>query len=92
MLSTNEGKDRSGPPRRISLEEKLDTFSAQQLALHLPPSGWICASWHEGSKGTLTSLFAAVPVLPADHHRGRGDHYDLIASRNLTDSSDEPGE
>jgi len=37
-------------------------FSAQKLALTLPPLAWKGASWREGIRGAFSSLFAAVRV------------------------------
>jgi SRSO17 transposase len=57
-----------GRPRRVPAELPAP-LSAHQLAQALPTESWRSVTWREGSKGPMTSRFAAVRVRPAHGYR-----------------------
>ena len=57
-----------GRPRR-SPKELPAPLSAHELAQALPQERWHCVTWREGTKGPLTSRFAALRVRPAHGYR-----------------------
>jgi SRSO17 transposase len=62
------GKHRRGRPRR-SPKELPAPLSARELAKALPEESWRLVTWREGTKGPMTSRFAAVRVRPAHGYR-----------------------
>lgn len=57
-----------GRPRRVPRELPAP-LSAHALAVSLPEESWRTVTWREGSKGPMTSRFAAVRVRPAHGYR-----------------------
>lgn len=62
------GKRPRGRPRR-SPKELPPPLSAHALATSLPEDSWRAVTWREGTKGPMTSRFAAVRVRPAHGYR-----------------------
>ncbi|MBE7518463.1 MAG: hypothetical protein HS107_04375 [Thermoflexaceae bacterium] len=58
------GERSRGRRRRVPKE-----LSVHQLALTLPTESWRAVTWLEGSKGPMTTRFAAVRVRPAHGYR-----------------------
>jgi SRSO17 transposase len=56
---------RGRPPTLIRRHPEHKPVAAKQLAQTLPESAWRTVTWREGTKGSLTSRFAAVRVRPA---------------------------
>jgi SRSO17 transposase len=56
---------RGRPPSLIRRDPERKPVAAKQLAQTLPESAWRTVTWREGTKGSLTSRFAAVRVRPA---------------------------
>ena len=56
---------RGRPPSLVRRDPEHKPVSARQLAQTLPESMWRSVTWREGTKGPLTSRFAAVRVRPA---------------------------
>ena len=67
-VATASGKRPRGRPRRVP-KELPAPLSVHQLALTLPAESWRTVTWREGSKGPMTSRFAAVRVRPAHGYR-----------------------
>lgn len=59
------GKGPGRPPTRLRRDEQHAPVSVKELALSLPARVWKKVSWREGTRGSLTSRFAAVRVRPA---------------------------
>jgi SRSO17 transposase len=57
------GKGR--PTKRLQRDETTKPVSAKALAQSLPGKAWKTVRWREGTKGALTSRFAAVRVRPS---------------------------
>ena len=57
------GKGR--PTTRLRRDEETKPVSAKALAQSLPKKAWKTVTWREGTKGALTSRFAAVRVRPS---------------------------
>lgn len=61
------------PPKKLGRRSRsegspaasLEPISCKQLALRLPQSAWHIVEWRQGSRGALSSRFAAVRVRPA---------------------------
>lgn len=62
------GKRPRGRPRRIPRELPAP-LSAHALAQSLPQERWQSVTWREGTKGPMTSRFAALRVRPAHGYR-----------------------
>jgi SRSO17 transposase len=62
---------RGRPATRVRREPDHQPVSAEVIARSLPRTAWKQVRWREGTKGTMTSRFAAVRVRPAhrDHLR-----------------------
>src|SRR3989304_4822661 len=60
---------RECPPARRPPKALPAPVSAHQLARTLPPDSWRSVTWREGTKGPMTSRFAAVRVRPAHGYR-----------------------
>jgi SRSO17 transposase len=56
---------RGRPPSLIRRHPEHKPVAAKQLARTLPESAWRSVTWREGTKGSLTSRFAAVRIRPA---------------------------
>ena len=63
-----DGKRPRGRPRR-SPKKLPAPLSAHKLAQALPQERWHCVTWREGTKGPMTSRFAALRVRPAHGYR-----------------------
>jgi SRSO17 transposase len=57
------GKGR--PTKRLQRDETTKPISAKALAQSLPKKAWKIVQWREGTKGALTSRFAALRVRPS---------------------------
>lgn len=55
---------RGRPPTRVRTGADHKPVSARELAEGLPRKTWKTVRWREGTKGTLTSRFAAIRVRP----------------------------
>jgi SRSO17 transposase len=53
------------PPRLVRRAPGHQPVAAKDLAARLPRSAWRTVRWREGTKGTMSSRFAAVRVRPA---------------------------
>jgi SRSO17 transposase len=62
------GKRPRGRPRRTP-NELPAPLSAHHIVLTLPEESWRSVTWREGTKGPMTSRFAAVRVRPAHGYR-----------------------
>jgi len=62
------GKRPLGRPRRVPKEVPAP-LGAHELALGLPEDCWRSVTWREGTKGPMTSRFAALRVRPAHGYR-----------------------
>ncbi len=58
-------RGRGARPTRARRDQTHQPVTVEQLARELPASAWHQVSWREGSKGTLRSRFATLPVRPA---------------------------
>jgi SRSO17 transposase len=56
---------RGRPPKLLRRSRTHQPCSVLALAKQLPPTAWRMRSWREGTKGKMTSRFAAVRVRPA---------------------------
>jgi SRSO17 transposase len=56
---------RGRPPKRVRRDPHHKPVSARELAAALPKRAWKTVRWREGTKGTMSSRFAAVRVRPA---------------------------
>jgi SRSO17 transposase len=56
---------RGRPPSLVRRDPEHKPVAAKELAQSLPESAWRSVSWREGTKGPLSSRFAAVRVRPA---------------------------
>lgn len=56
---------RGRPPTRVRRDARHQPIPAKELAGLLPKRAWKAVRWREGTKGTLTSRFAALRVRPA---------------------------
>jgi SRSO17 transposase len=56
---------RGRPPTRVRRSARHQPLSVRELAAALPRRAWKTVRWREGTKGTLSSRFAAVRVRPA---------------------------
>lgn len=56
---------RGRPPTRVRRAEDHKPISARELAGRLPKRAWKSIRWREGTKGTMSSRFAAVRIRPA---------------------------
>jgi SRSO17 transposase len=59
---------RGRPPTRERRDAKHQPLSARQVATGLSQKQWKTVRWREGTRGTMSSRFAAVRIRPA--HRG----------------------
>jgi SRSO17 transposase len=64
---------RGRPPTRVRRPPGQEPVSARKLAEGLPARAWRSITWREGSKGGLTSRFAAVRVRPAHRDQKRSE-------------------
>lgn len=53
------------PTKRLQRDDATKPVSAKALAQSLPRKAWKTVQWREGTKGTLTSRFAALRVRPS---------------------------
>lgn len=53
------------PAKRVRRDNQHKPVSARELAAALPKRAWKTVRWREGTKGTMSSRFAAVRVRPA---------------------------
>lgn len=53
------------PAKRVRRDDQHKPVSARELAAALPKRAWKTVRWREGTKGTMSSRFAAVRVRPA---------------------------
>ena len=58
-------KGRGQPPKRLRRDAEHQPVSAERLARELPKNAWKTVRWREGTKGTMSSRFAAVRVRAA---------------------------
>jgi SRSO17 transposase len=63
------------PPKRLRRQADHKPISAKALAKRLPATAWTAVTWREGSRGELSSRFAAVRVRPAHRDYGRAEPY-----------------
>jgi SRSO17 transposase len=61
------------PAARVRRTEDHKPISAKELAQQLPATAWQTVRWREGTKGTMTSRFAAERVRPAHRDRMRNE-------------------
>jgi SRSO17 transposase len=59
------------PAKRVRRSEDHKPLSAKELAQQLPKKAWQTVRWREGTKGTMTSRFAAERVRPAHRDQFR---------------------
>lgn len=59
------------PPTRVRREGSHQPVSVEKLARSLTDDAWQTLKWREGSKGTITSRFAALRVRPAHRDNER---------------------
>jgi SRSO17 transposase len=64
---------RGRPPTRVRRSTHHKPVPAKELAGMVPKKAWRGVKWREGTKGTLTSRFAAVRVRPAHRDELRGE-------------------
>jgi SRSO17 transposase len=53
------------PPKRVRRDAGHQPLSVRALAERLPKTAWQAVRWREGTKGTMSSRFAALRVRPA---------------------------
>jgi SRSO17 transposase len=70
-LPPREWSGRGRPPTRVRRDPEHRPTSVKALAHELPRKAWQVVRWREGTKGAMSSRFAAVRVRPAhrDHLR-----------------------
>jgi SRSO17 transposase len=56
---------RGRPPTRVRRDAQHQPLSARQVADALPQKQWKTVRWREGTRGTMSSRFAAVRIRPA---------------------------
>jgi SRSO17 transposase len=56
---------RGRPPTRVRRDSHHKPIATRELAAALPQRAWKTVRWREGTKGTMSSRFAAVRVRPA---------------------------
>jgi SRSO17 transposase len=56
---------RGRPPTRVRRDAQHQPLSARQVAAALPQKQWKTVRWREGTRGTMSSRFAAVRIRPA---------------------------
>jgi SRSO17 transposase len=56
---------RGRPPTRVRRDAQHQPCSARQVAAALPHKQWKTVRWREGTRGTMSSRFAAVRIRPA---------------------------
>ena len=61
------------PPRRVRRTPEHQPVSLADLAASLPKTAWQTVRWREGSRGTMSSRFAALRVRPAHRDEKRGE-------------------
>ena len=85
-VPATSGKRPRGRPRRTP-KALPAPVSAHQLAQTLPPDSWRAVTWREGTKGPMTSRFAAVRVRPAHgyRHGEQGEEPQWLLLEWLTD-------
>jgi len=64
---------RGRPPTRLRREPEHQPVAVEALARSLPAEAWQRVSWREGTKGSLTSRFAAVRVRPGHRDYDRSE-------------------
>lgn len=64
-LAPAAGKGRRRSPSRVRRSAEHQPVSVQILAHQLPRASWKTVRWREGTKGTMSSRFAAVRIRPA---------------------------
>lgn len=64
---------RGRPPMRVRRSEDHKPFSARELAARLSNRVWKSVRWREGTKGTLSSRFAAARIRPAHRDELRSE-------------------
>lgn len=68
---------RRGPvPRRLQRDAEHQPLAASELARSLPTSAWKSVKWRIGTKGGMSSRFAAVRVRPAYNDTRRDEPHD----------------
>jgi SRSO17 transposase len=67
----NPSRGRRGRPRRKPLEVGAPT-SVSEVSQSLPQESWQRVTWREGTKGPMTSRFAAARVLPSHSYQHGG--------------------
>src|SRR3954462_5072305 len=67
------GSGRAGPPTRLRRDAATQPVTLKALALSLPAQDWRTLTWREGTRGKLTSRFAAVRVRPAHRDTQRSE-------------------
>ncbi len=58
-------RGRGGPQKRLQRRAENLPVSVRELAFELAPSAWKSVRWREGTRGAMSSRFAAVRVRPA---------------------------
>jgi len=61
------------PPKLLRRDSRHRPVSARELAHQLPRKAWKTVRWREGTKGTLSSRFAALRVRPAHRDELRSE-------------------
>jgi SRSO17 transposase len=61
---------RGRPPTRVRRKHDRKPIAARELAAQLPKRAWKSVRWREGTKGTMSSRFAAARIRPA-HRDGQ---------------------
>jgi SRSO17 transposase len=64
-LAKKEWSGKGRPTKRLQRDETTKPVSAKALAQSLPGKAWKTVEWREGTKGALTSRFAALRVRPS---------------------------
>lgn len=64
-LPKKEWSGKGRPTKRLQRDKTMKPISAKALAQGLPKKAWKIVTWREGTKGELTSRFAAQRVRPS---------------------------
>lgn len=64
---------RGRPPKLLRRDGRHRPVSARELAHQLPGKAWKAVRWREGTRGTLSSRFAALRVRPAHRDELRSE-------------------
>jgi len=73
----NPSRGRRGRPRRKPLEVGAP-MSVSEVSQSLPQESWQRVTWREGTKGPMTSRFAAARVLPSHSYQHGGPKEETI--------------